>query len=386
MTVTRLQHIPGIGVDRVGASADQLLSADVLRLENLDTDIAPPSIALAATRRAVDDDDANSYLPFQGHDVLRQAVTAHVARTAGDRYDWRTDAVITAGGLNGITNVLLALLEPGDEVVMAAPAYAGLINRVRLASGVPRFAPMEPGPDGWRLDVSALESAVTARTRALLMMSPSMPTGAVMTAQDWQRVGDLAVEHDAWIIVDAAMERLRFDGRPPSSPASLSDQIADRVITVGSASKELRLIGWRVGWIVGPSRIMADIHTVGLTNVVCQVGIAQQAVADALSATDAQADIDAVTSELRRRHDTLIDQLVGLPVVPANGGWSVLLDCEPLGLKAGDLSDSLLVPGGIAATPMEGWGPGAERFLRLVFANEPVDRLITARARLDRSL
>src|SRR5438105_5956405 len=123
MSVTRLRHIPGIGVDRMGDAADAAADPELLRLENLDTDVRPPSAALEATRQAVDDDAANSYLPFPGGARLRQAAAAHVARLAGVEYDWRRSCLVCVGGLNGVLNVLLALLEPGDEFVLTDPIY-----------------------------------------------------------------------------------------------------------------------------------------------------------------------------------------------------------------------------------------------------------------------
>ena len=113
MTVSRLRDIPGIGVDVIGDAADAAADPDFLRLENLDTDIRPPDVALAVTRAAVDDDAANSYLPFQGHRSLLAAAAAHVGRIAGRRYDAGTECVSVAGGLNGILNTLLATVEPG---------------------------------------------------------------------------------------------------------------------------------------------------------------------------------------------------------------------------------------------------------------------------------
>ena len=148
MSVSRLEHITKIGVEDMGALADGLGDPDLLRLENLDTDLRPPEEALAATRAAVDDDDANSYLPFLGLDVTRRAAAAHVGRQAGIDYDWRTQSLISAGGLSGVLNVLLALLEPGDEVLMTDPIYVGLINRVRLAGGVPPLRAADPDAGG----------------------------------------------------------------------------------------------------------------------------------------------------------------------------------------------------------------------------------------------
>ncbi|MFC4913898.1 pyridoxal phosphate-dependent aminotransferase [Actinomadura gamaensis] len=374
MTVTRLRDIPGIGVDAVGDAADAANDPELLRLENLDTDLRPPAVALAATRAAVDTDSANSYLPFQGHRSLREAAAAHVGRISGHAYDAGTQCVSVAGGLNGILNTLLATVEPGQEVVLCDPIYAGLVNRVRLAGGIPRFVPAQPTADGWTVDAGRLAAAVGPGTAAVLMMGPAMPTGLVLDERHWSALADACERHDAWLIYDAAMERIRFDGRPPSHPAA-HPGLARRTISVGSASKELRLIGWRVGWVVGPAPIMADIRLVGLTNVVCQVGLAQQAVAAALDAPDAEADVAAATAEWRRRCETVLDQLSAYPVIRPHGGWSLLLDARPLGLTASELSRRLFDRAKIAATPMDGWGPSGSRYLRLVFANEPVERL-----------
>jgi aspartate/methionine/tyrosine aminotransferase len=378
----RLKHIPGIGVDRLGNAADAMADPGILRLENLDTDLRPWPGALEATRRAIDEDAANSYLPFLGQDRLRQAAAAHVSRQSGVAYDWRRACAISAGGLSGILNVLLATLDPGDEVVLTDPIYAGLLNRVRLAGAVPRLARLVPGAEGWRLDLDAFRAAVTAPgVRAVLMMSPSMPTGCVLTAEEWSVVTAACVERDLIMIYDAAMERILFDGRRVIHPASLPG-MAQRTLTIGAASKELRMIGWRVGWVVGPEELMADVGLVGMANVVCQVGIAMPGVAAALEAPGT--DVSEAAAEWQRRRDLMLAELAGLGFIPPHGGWSMLLDCAPLGLTGEQASARLLAGARIAATPMAGWGSAdTARYLRFVYANEPCERLrgIGARVR-----
>jgi aspartate/methionine/tyrosine aminotransferase len=387
MTVARLRDIPGIGVDVIGDAADAAADPDILRLENLDTDLRPPRVAVELTRSAVDDDAANSYLPFQGHRALREAASAHVGRLAGRRYDPAGECVIVAGGLNGILNALLATVEPGQEVVLTDPIYAGLVNRVRLAGGVPRFVPATavPGAGGWTVDPERLAAAVGPATAAVLMMGPSMPTGLVLGGSHWSALAAALENHPAWLIYDAAMERIRFDGRPPSHPAA-HPGLAGRTITVGSASKELRMIGWRVGWVVGPAPVLADVNLVGLTNVVCQVGIAQAAVAAALADPGADADVAAATATWQQRCEVILDQLAGYPAVRPDGGWSLLIDTGPLGLTPGEASRLLFDRGKVAATPMDGWGPSGARYLRLVFANEPAGRLADLGDRFRRGL
>jgi len=373
MSVSRLKHVTKIGVEQMGDLADSLNDTDVLRLENLDTNILPPPSAIAYTKDATDDDDANSYLPFFGLDSLRQAAAMLVGRHSGQNYEWKTECVISAGGLSGIFNTLLAVLEPGDEVLLTDPTYVGLINRVRLAGGVPRFIPMLPTTKGWRIDLDALQRIDPGTVKAALLMSPSMPSGAVFSAKEWQAMIDFCRRADCWLINDAAMERILFDGRPVIHPASFPD-MRDKVITVGSASKEYRMIGWRVGWVVGPADIVADIARVSISNVVCQTGIAMGAVATAIN--DAGDGIAMSVAELQARRDLLLDELADFRVIPPHGGWSFLVDVSPLGLDGPAASALLLEKGKIAATPMINWG-GAHcaNYVRVVFSNESVERL-----------
>jgi len=386
MTVSRLRHIPGIGVDKVADAADAAGDPRFLRLENLDTDLPPPAIALAATHAAVERDDANSYLPFQGQLALRAAAAAHVGAVAGREYDPVTSCLITAGGLNGILNVLLATVEPGQEVVICDPVYAGLVNRIRLAGGIPRHVRCTATASGWATDPGELAAAIGPRTAAVLLMSPVMPSGAVLTSSHYDAIAGPVAEHGAWVIYDAAMERIRFDGVPCSPSPAAHPELAARTITVGSASKELRMIGWRAGWVVGPPSIMADVGLVGLSNVVCQVGIAQQAVAAALTSPGYAEDVAAGARIFGERCEFILSQLEGYPCIRPAGGWSLLIDTAAIGLAPEEASRLLFTRAQVAATPMAGWGPSGSRYLRLVFANEPISRLGDLRTRFDTAL
>jgi aspartate/methionine/tyrosine aminotransferase len=373
MSVSRLTYITQIGVEQMGDLADSLRDPKMLRLENLDTDLRPPQSAIDFTKRAVDDDAANSYLPFFGLDVLRQAASQLIERQSGQQYDWKTECVISAGGLSGVLNVLLATLEPGDEVLMTDPIYVGLINRVRLAGGVPRFVPLIPSAQGWRLEVDALATIDPEPVKAALLMSPSMPTGAVFTREEWQALIEFCQRANCWLINDAAMERILYDSRSVIHPASFPG-MRERVITVGAASKEYRMIGWRVGWVVGPAEIITDVARVSITNVVCQTGIAMGAVATAIN--DSHDGIQACVEEWQHRRDVLLAELGEFTVIPPHGGWSLFLDVSQLGFDSVTASKRLLERGKIAATPMVNWGSArSNNYVRFVFANESAPRL-----------
>lgn len=355
----------------MGAIADGS-SVDYLRLENLDTDIPPDAQAIARTRELVSEDAANSYLPFVGQDHLRDVAAKHVS-TLTERSYTRKNVVISAGGLSGILNVLLATIDVGDEVIVTDPTYAGLLNRIRLAGGVPAYAPLKFNPGGpWQLDVGTIEKVITPRTRAMLLMSPSMPTGVVFSEAEWRAIAVLCIRHDLLLIVDSAMERLLFDGRNVFHPARI-DGMTERTITVGAASKELRMIGWRVGWIVGPLEYMPDLVAVSLANVVVPVGIAQDAVAIAIEAS--YASMPDYVAHLQRRRNAVATGLRGLPFGLPSGGWSMLLRVSDFGITGEEMSTRLLQHG-VCATAMKDWGEthGAQ-YVRFVYANEPVERL-----------
>jgi aspartate/methionine/tyrosine aminotransferase len=382
VTVRRLAGIPGFAIDEVAARAGS--DPEVLRMENLDTDLPPPAVAVAATRAVVGSDDANSYLPFTGQPDLCRAVADRLQAATGRAWDPRREVVITAGGTEGLLDALLATTDPGDEVILTDPTYAGMINRVRLAGAMPRLVPFRWERDSWRLDLDALRRAAGPRTRAVLLMNPSMPSGAVLDVGEWSAVAELCAGRDCWLLYNAAMERILYDGRAPIHPAAL-EPLRHRTVVIGSVSKEYRMIGWRVGWVAAPAEILADIARVHLYNVVTPPGIAQAGAAAALRSP--AADLAAAVAEWERRRDAVVRQMAGLPVRTAAGGWSLLLDVAELGLDSFTASARLLERGRVAATPMRDWGEtNGDRFVRLVFSNEPVARLADLGARLRRAL
>ena len=213
-------------------------------------------------------------------------------------------------------------------------------------------------------------------------MNPSMPSGAVLNEQEWEAIATICRERSIWLIYNAAMERILFDGRPFMHPAALSG-MREHTITVGSVSKEFCMIGWRTGWVVGPPTIMSDIARVHIYNVATPTGIAQTAAAAALTASSSDEDLATCVSEWQRRRDTVVDQLRGLSVIPAAGGWSLLLNVGALGYDSSTASRLLLERGKVAATYMRDWGEqNSDQFVRLVFSNEQIERLQSLRQRI----
>ena len=370
MGVRRLREIPGFNIDRVAAAAGD--DPEVLRMENLDTDVRPPAAAIAATRDALDRDAANSWLPFTGRDDLKEAVAAYIERRGGPRYDGPREIVITGGEGDAMLDALFCLTDPGDEVILTDPTYAGMINRVRLVGAVPRLARLQVARGEWRLDLDALRAAASDRTRVVFINNASFPTGWVASDDEWEAIADLCRERDLWLLYWGGFEGVLFDGRRVRHPAALPG-MRDRTVTVGAPSFEQRMIAWRVGWVVAPGDLVNDVSRVQIYNGLVSSGFAQVGTRVALA--EPPEDLAAANAEWGRRRDETLRQLDGLPVVRPAGAWALLLDVASLGLDCQAVSDRLLVQK-VAATPMRGWGGEvAERHVRFVFSNEPVERL-----------
>jgi aspartate/methionine/tyrosine aminotransferase len=382
----RLHAVRGFGIDRVAAAADAPAARvrpdwPVLRMENLDTDLPLPPEAVAVTAANLADPRSNSWLPFTGDLDLRAAISDFLEARAGHRYDPEREIVITSGGMEGLLDVALAVIDPGDEVIVTDPTYAGIVNRVHLAGGVPRFAPFHPVDGEWRLDRDALSAAVGPRTRAMLLMSPSMPSGGWFDELDWRLICDLCCEHELGLIYDSAMERLLFDGRPLLHPLRFEEMI-ERTVVVGSLSKEHRMIGWRVGWVAGPAATIEDVGWVHVYNTTMPTGLSRTAATAVLHGD--QGHVQECVDELERRRDLLLAELPGWPFVRPAGGWSMLLDVASLGIEPAEASRLFLAESGIAATAMIGWGDAiASRYVRWVFSAESRDRLATIPERVE---
>jgi aspartate/methionine/tyrosine aminotransferase len=370
MGVARLDHIPGFSIDRVAAAAGD--DPDVLRLENLDTDIPPPEEAMQATRAAIGEDEANSWLPFTGRDDLKEAVAAYIERRGGPRYDGRREIVVTSGEGDAMLDALFCLTDPGDEVVLTDPTYAGMLNRVRLVGAVPQLVRLHVAGGGWRLDLDSLASAVTDRTRVVFVNNASFPSGWVASDDEWEAIASLCRERDLWLLYWGGFEAVLFDGRQVLHPAALPG-MRDRTVTVGAVSLEQRMIAWRVGWVVAPGELVNDVSRVQIYNGLVPSGFAQIGACVALGLPDDH--LLAANAECQRRRDETLRQLEGLPAIGPAGTWSLLLDVAALGHDCAEVSDRLLEHK-VAATPMRAWGGEvADRHVRFVFSNEPVERL-----------
>jgi len=314
-----------------------------------DTD-GPPGM-LATARKAIAE-GVNQYPPGPGQPELRAAVAEH-RRRYGTEYDPDREVLITVGATEAIAATLLALVGPGDEVIVIEPYYDSYAAAVALAGASRRVVGLRESPDGrFALDIPALRAAVTPTTRAILINSPHNPTGTVFDRAELTAIADLCVAHDLIAITDEVYEHLVYDGE--HIPLATLPGMAERTVTISSAGKTFNCTGWKIGWACGPAELIAAVRAT--KQFITFVGGApfQPAVAYALRSE--MAWVDELRDSLRAKRDRLSAGLAaaGFAVRPAAGTYFVCADVRPLGFSDGsELCFALPERIGVAAVPVQ---------------------------------
>lgn len=345
-----------------------------------------PDALIAAAQRALAT-RSNQYPPMRGLPELRGAICAYYARTQGLALD-PDCVVVTSGGTEALAASLLALVRPGDEVVLAQPLYDAYLPLIEWAGGTARFVSLTP--PGWSLPLADLAAAIGPRTRGIVLNTPNNPAGAMLSRAVLEEIGALARAHDLWVLCDEVWEAMVFDGTPHVSPLAVP-ALAERAIKIGSAGKIFSMTGWKVGWAAASPPLAARIAARHQFLTFTTATPLQWAVAEALALPEPwHRDHRARYGAARAR---LVDGLVaaGFAVLPASATWFITIDLAASGLPADDLAvaDRLVREAGVAAIPVSAfYARSPERgFLRLCFAKPPavidvaLDRLARFRAR-----
>lgn len=290
-----------------------------------------PREMLDAAKAAIDG-GRNQYPPGPGVPELLDAIAAHQWRFYGIHLDPASEVLVTVGATEAIAATVLALCEPGDEVVTFEPYYDSYAATIALAGAVRRTSVLR-FPD-FAVDEASLRAAFSDRTRLVLLNTPHNPTGKVFTRAELELICSLAREHDAWVVTDEVYEHLVFDGLEHVPVATLPG-MAERTLTISSAGKTFSATGWKVGWVTGPAEAVAAVRTVKQFLTYVGSGPFQPAVALALGLGD---DVYAgLASSLQAKRDLLVAGLrsAGLEVAVPAGTYFVVADAAPLGATDG---------------------------------------------------
>ncbi|MFE4514382.1 pyridoxal phosphate-dependent aminotransferase [Kitasatospora sp. NPDC056783] len=311
-----------------------------------DTD-GPEEIREAAVR-ALRDGRGNQYPPGPGIPELRTAIAEHQRRFHGLTYDPDTEVLVTAGATEAIAAALLALLEPGDEVIALEPFYDSYAACIAMA-GATRV-PLTLRAPHFRPDLDELRSLITPRTRLLLINTPHNPTGTVLTAEELATIAALAVEHDLLVVADEVYEHLVFGAT--HHPIAALPGMRERTVAISSAGKTFSFTGWKVGWVTASPALVSAVRTAKQYLTYVNAGPFQYAVAEALRLPDTY--FDTLRADLLRKRDLLVDGLAsaGFRVFTPEGTYFVTTDITPLGEKDGiDFCRALPGRCGIVAIP-----------------------------------
>jgi len=342
----------------------------------------PARIARAAAD-AILQGRGNQYPPGTGIPELRTAIAAHAERFYGLSYDPDTEVLVTAGATEAVAATLLALVEPGDEVIAFEPYYDSYAANIAMAGGV--RVPVTLRPPGFRPDLDELAGKITDRTRLILLNSPHNPTGSVFTRSELAAIAGLAVDRDLLVVTDEVYEHLVYQGE--HVPIVSFPGMRERTVSISSAGKTFSFTGWKIGWVQAAPELVTAVKTVKQFLTFVNGGPFQYAIAEALALPDEY--FAALRDELRVQRDLLTAGLseIGFEVYPPEGTYFVITDIKPLGERDGiEFCRALPQRVGVVAIPaavLYDHAEAARTQVRFAFCKRP-EILTEALARLSR--
>jgi aspartate aminotransferase len=333
-------------------------------------DFEPPQVVRDAAKRAIDD-GCSKYTAVTGIPALKEAICEATEARRG----WRPkpeNVCVSVGAKHVLFNLAVSLYEPGDEVVIPKPFWVSYPEQVRLVGATPVLVDTRE-EDGWKLSPEGLEAAVTPRTKAVILSTPSNPTGAAYTESETGALVDVIRKHDCWLIVDEIYAELVYDGFRFVSAAKLAPDLRDRIIVVDGVSKTFAMTGWRIGWALAPAPLVKALDMVQGQSTTNATAVAQHAAVAALRSP--MEDFGRIRSSFQKRRDAMVAGLSSIPGVRCRtpeGAFYAFADCRGLyGLKWNgkplandeDIAFWLLDRAHVAAVPGGPFGaPGYVRF------------------------
>ena len=361
------------------AKALKAAGVDVIGFGAGEPDFPTPHFIVEAAARACADPRNHRYTPTAGLPELREAIAAKTLRDSGLTIE-PSQVLVTNGGKHAIYNAFATLLDPGDEVLVPEPYWTTYPEAIRLAGGVPVFVPSSVS-SGYKVSPADLESYVSPRTKVLLFVSPSNPTGAVYTRSETEAIAKFAADHGLWLLADEIYEHLVYDGAIATSIATVDPRGLDHTVIVNGVAKTYAMTGWRVGWMIGPKDVVAaatNLQSHSTSNV---NNIAQRATIAAL--TGDQSEVEVMRQAFDRRRRLIVSLLREIPdvVCPMPDGAfyaypevSGLFRRDFAGARAAnssELAGIILNQAKVAVVPGEAFGtPG---FFRLSYALSDTD-------------
>lgn len=322
------------------------------------------------------------YTANAGMSELRREIAAYLKRRFDLEYDFASQVVVTVGGSEAIDLALRCLLNPGDEVIVPVPSFVCYGPLTSMAGGTPVYLELK-AENEFRLTAEELKSAITPKTKVLVLPFPCNPTGGIMERADLEAIADVLEGTDIMVLSDEIYAELTY-GQRHVSPANLP-QLKDRTIVVNGFSKSHAMTGWRMGYVCGPREIIQQMLKLHQFGIMSAPTVSQYAAVEAMRNGDA--DIERMRDEYDGRRRYLVEGLrrIGLPCFEPKGAFYVFPDIRGTGLKSDDFCERFLMEEKVAVIAGSAFGPGGEGFVRCCYATSMKD-IAEALTRLDNFL
>lgn len=330
-------------------------------------DFDTPKTIKDATIRALEKNQTH-YAPNRGVLSCRKEIASMLERVTGVSYDPNTEIIVTASGAEAINNAFLAVLNPGDEVIVFSPSFMNYENLICMCGAVMVDVPLK-SENGFQIDADELEKHITPQTRMIVINNPCNPTGAVYSAKTLERVAQLAVEHDLLVFSDEIYNQILY-GVECRSIASFPG-MKERTIMMNGFSKAYAMTGWRIGIIAADARILPNILKVHQYTTTCVNTFAQVGLAESMNAPETLRDIDTMVQRFDERRKLLmsgLDQIGKLKYVEPTGAFYIFVDVSATGMDGDEFADRILKEKYVACIPGSKLGKECKNFIRMSYA------------------
>lgn len=339
--------------------------ASIIHMEIGKPDYDSPQVAKDALKKALDEGFVH-YTAMAGISQLRHAIADKEARENGMIFDPETEIVVTAGACEALLALMLTALNPGDEILIPSPFFSAYMDMAHIAGITIKEVPLR-FENAFELKTEDLETAVSEKTRAVLINTPHNPTGAVIGREELERIAAFAKEHDLLVISDETYDQFLFDGRHVS--ISTLQGMKERTVIINSTSKTFSMTGWRVGYAIGPRTLMGYLNKVHQNMSTCATSFAQVGAAAAYN--HGRAFTEEMVAEFRIRRDMVMEglrEIRGIDFVMPQGAFYIFPRIVKLGISSDEFCSRALTSTGVAMTPGNGFGSMGEGFIRLSYA------------------
>ena len=338
---------------------------EVIHLEIGEPDFNSPSNIIDAGKRALDE-GYTRYSPSPGYPELRERIAKEVRETRGVSVTG-DNVVVTPGGKPIMFFLMMAVVDPGDEVLYPNPGFPIYESMISFVGGVPVPMQLHESKD-FNIDIDEIAGQITGRTKLMVINSPNNPCGSVIPREDLERLSELAKEHDIIVLADEIYSKFLYEGEHYS--VSTFPNMRERTIILDGFSKSYAMTGWRIGYGVMPLELVEPISRLATNSVSCTASFTQMAALEALDGP--QDDSYTMVAEFKRRRDIIVDglnQIKGIRCRVPKGAFYVFPNIEDTGMSSQQFADDLLNKAGVACLTGEAFGEYGEGFVRFSFAN-----------------